>query len=117
VTCVIRNVGTFSITDPIERKADGTAAQGAKGFNPPSLLSIATGAPYLHHGKARTLEELFSLPFRGHYGAGSANLWLNGPQPGQDITDRDNLIAFLKSIDDSTTPFTIDPAQNACIGY
>jgi cytochrome c peroxidase len=33
-----------------------------KGFSPPSLLGIQTGAPYFHGGNARTLEEVFSAP-------------------------------------------------------
>ncbi|MCA2978133.1 MAG: hypothetical protein INH37_07605, partial [Myxococcaceae bacterium] len=117
VTCVIRDVGTFSLADPLERKADGSPAQGFKGYNPPALLSVATGAPYLHHGKARTLEQLFTPAFANHYQAGSANFLANGgttPAEQQQVAD---LVAFLKSIDESTMPFAVPPTQNLCIGY
>ncbi len=117
VTCVLRDVGTFVLADPIERKADGSPAQGFKGFNPPALTSVATGAPFLHHGKARTLAELFTPPYANHYQAGSANFLANGgttPMEQQQIAD---LIAFLESIDESTPPFTIPPNQNLCVGY
>jgi len=105
------------VNDPIERKANGTAAQGGKGFNPPALMSVATGAPYFHHGAAKTLEDVFTLRFQAHYIAASANLWPMGPTSVQELADRDNLIAFLKSIDDSTTIEQLPPAQNLCIGY
>src|SRR5262249_21273779 len=35
ITCVLRSVGTYDVADPVEKKADGTRAQGANGFNPP----------------------------------------------------------------------------------
>ncbi|MDP1918010.1 MAG: hypothetical protein Q8L14_17330, partial [Myxococcales bacterium] len=117
VTCVIRNVGTFNVNDVLERKADGTSAQGGKGFNPPSLMSVAGGAPYLHHGKVRTLTELFSMPFATHYQAASANFLPGGGVPANEAMQVADLVAFLKSIDDSTTPIPLEPSQNICLGY
>ena len=78
VTCVIRNVGTFDVASAIERKVDGTQAQGIKGFNPPSLLSVGAGAPYFHQGAAATLEELFDPRFAAHHQAGNVNFLVNG---------------------------------------
>ncbi|MBE2248197.1 MAG: hypothetical protein IAE78_01530 [Myxococcus sp.] len=117
VTCVLRDVGTFAVNDPLERKADGTSAQGGRGFNPPALLSMAGGAPYLHHGKVRTLTELFSLPWATHYQAASANFLPGGGVPPNEQAQVADLVAFLKSIDDSTTPIPLDPTQNLCAGY
>ena len=36
------------------------------GYNVPSLLGVATGAPFLHAGNARTLEALFDTTFATH---------------------------------------------------
>lgn len=117
VTCVIRNVNTFEIANSIERKADGSQAQGIKGFNPPSLLSVAAGAPYFHHGAAKTLEEVFTTRFAGHYQAGDANLFANGgTTPGEQEQIR-QLVAFLKSIDESTATFPIPANQDICVNY
>jgi len=44
-----------------------------KGFNPPSIIGMSVGAPYLHAGQARTLEALFSEIFSAHYAALSTN--------------------------------------------
>jgi len=76
--CILRPVGTFGANDgragAAELRADmKTPAQGnevdGKGFNPPSLLAMSTGAPYLHNGGALTLESLFSTQFSSHHGA------------------------------------------------
>jgi DNA-binding beta-propeller fold protein YncE/cytochrome c peroxidase len=117
VTCVLRDVGTFNLNDPAERKADGSPAQGFKGFNPPALTSVATGAPYLHHGLVRTLEELFAAPFAAHHQAASANFLANGGTTPQEQAQIADLVAFLKSIDESTPTFAIPPNQNLCVGY
>lgn len=117
VTCVIRNVGTFEVANGIERKADGSQAQGIKGFNPPSLLSVAAGAPYFHHGAAKTLEEVFTPRFATHYQAGDTNLFANGgTTPGEQEQIR-VLVAFLKSIDETTPTFPIPANQDICVNY
>ena len=36
------------------------APQGAGGYNVPALYGLAAGAPYLHHGQARTLKDVFA---------------------------------------------------------
>jgi hypothetical protein len=70
---------------------------GANGFNMPSLLSVHETAPYFYSGLAQTLEEV-----------------LNGSQDGNGglrvhfVTDpgqRAALIAFLRSIDQTTPTF------------
>jgi hypothetical protein len=117
ITCVIRNVGTFNPQSPLERKADGTPAQGIKGFNPPSLLSLTVGSPFFHAGGARRLEDVFTTPFAAHYQAASANFLANGGTTPQEMGEIADLVAFLKSIDETTAPFTIPANQNICTGY
>jgi len=117
VTCVLRDVGTFDLNDPIERKADGTAAQGGKGFNPPSLLGLAIGAPYFHHGKARTLEQVFTAAYATHHQAASTNFLSNGGTTPTELAQIADLVAFLKSIDESTTPIPVPSIQDLCVGY
>jgi len=43
---------------------DGSAirSKGRAGYNVPALYGLALGAPYLHHGEAPTLEDLFANP-------------------------------------------------------
>ena len=113
ILCVLRPVGTFNIAEEgvgiAELRADmTTVAQGdgnpageGRGFNVPSLLGLASGAPYLHAGNARTLEALFNDRFAQHHQALSANFLTE--------TDRDererlisSLVQFLLSIDEST---------------
>jgi YVTN family beta-propeller protein len=111
IQCVLRDIGTFGVGAPgvvvSERKEDMVSeATGATGFNPPALLSASVGAPYLHAGNARTLEEVFTA-FPDHCRAFSANCSLTG-------TNLTNMVAFLQSIDDdaptlSTTVGSIDP--------
>lgn len=110
ITCVLRDVGTFEATNPLERKADGTTAQGALGFNPPSLFGLATSAPYFHHGEARTLEDVFAPPYARHHQAGAPG-WVPTPQ---EISD---LVAFLESIDLTTPTFPKSELVDLCGGY
>jgi cytochrome c peroxidase len=72
-----------------------TPAQGATGFNIPSLLGLVTGAPYFHAGAARTLEEALDETFTGHHRALSENFT---PSP----VERQQLAAYLLSIDEDT---------------
>jgi cytochrome c peroxidase len=117
VTCVIRQVGTFDGGSAIEKKADGSPAQGAKGFNPPSLLGVAVGAPYFHHGEAKSLEDVFDARSAAHHQAASANFLANGGTTAEEQAQIADLVAFLKSIDESTTPFSVPAEQDICVGY
>lgn len=110
VACAIRNVVTFgnpndtTFTDNLEKKAAGTRAQGRGGYNPPSLYGLQVGAPYLHHGQAKTLDELFSdSKWVGHTQAGAAN-FLTGATAA---ADRADLVNFLLSIDGVTSEIAV----------
>ncbi|MFO0563558.1 MAG: hypothetical protein U0269_36375 [Polyangiales bacterium] len=114
IQCVLRAVGTFpsaldadrrgvSATDVHVREVRGnmsTAAQGAEGFNVPALIGMSMGAPYFHAGNARTLEEVFSTVFDRHAQAFSSN-FLTGMNRAVSVRQ---LVAFINSIDDSTSP-------------
>ncbi len=117
ITCVLRAVGTFDLSSPLEKKADGTRAQGANGYNVPSLLGLATSAPYFHHGAAKTLANVFTPAFAAHYQAGNA-AFLEGGGTGagepQQIAD---LVEFLESIDGDTVPFPVSMADDLCGQY
>jgi hypothetical protein len=115
INCVLRAVGTIggTITAPtpvtasgvtlFEVRANGTtAAQGVTGFNPPALVGMGTGAPFFHGGNARTLEEALDNVFRGHHQSLSANFL--DPTDTNRARDVRQLVAFLVSIDDDTTP-------------
>jgi YVTN family beta-propeller protein len=97
----LKNVGTFDPTAANELRPAGTnivTANGALGFNIPSLLSVFAGAPYLHSGSAPTLADV--LDNVTHRSAGT---------PGHDalgnVGDRSALVRFLESIDEDTSPF------------
>lgn len=112
VACVIRNLNTFGTTTlaALEKKPDGTsAAQGARGYNIPSLYGVQLGEPYLHHGQAATLEVLLDPagPWSDHLRAGNPNF---DPQPAR-ITE---LVAFLRSIDAKTTELAVPAGQDGC---
>lgn len=101
IACNIRDVGTFGAPGGAEEiRANNTPAQGRKGFNPPSLLGLSTGAPYLHNGAAADLKALFGPGFQRHTEAGNPNNSFSG-------NDLDALVAFLLSIDEQTQ--TIEP--------
>lgn len=116
--CSQRNVGTFgdrlnaAVTNALElRPANGqlVRAQGRAGYNVPSLYGLALGAPYLHHGLAPTLKDLFTNPsWEFHTAAGSANFPLVLAQPGK----LEDLSAYLLSIDAATPEVSVpvDPA-------
>jgi YVTN family beta-propeller protein len=118
ILCTIRPVGTFGVAETgagvAELRVDmATAAQGngdasgnGKGYNVPSLLNLVTGGAYLHGGQARTLEALFSSTFATHYQALAPN-FLTDSDPTVLQTKINNLVAFLLSIDESTTPLSL----------
>ena len=112
-TCVVRKVGTFDADGPNNRGADevrqnnAQPAQGVDGYNIPSLLGMATGAPYLHNGAAGTLEELLSDTFKPHLQAGNQ---VFAPTP----TELADLIAFIQSIDEDTMPIPVPDNQRFC---
>jgi len=122
VACVLRDVETFGIpgdaaaTDALEQRAApfGTApdtsfrAQGAGGYNVPSLYGLALGAPYLHHGQAPTLTALFEDP------AWEAHLKAGNPNFAPSATDRDDLVSFLLSIDASTAEQDLPSGFDGC---
>lgn len=103
VACVLRQLNTFGALDPantatLEKKQDGTVAQGQfSGFNIPSLYGLSVGAPYLHHGQVRTLDELFSDPRWNVHLLSGNNVFTLTAQKRQD------LVNYLLSID-ATTP-------------
>jgi YVTN family beta-propeller protein len=114
LACALRNVGTFGIpgsgagTTALEKRpppvGGSDVAQGRAGYNIPSLYGLAVGAPYLHHGQAATLEELFSDPkWQSHANAGNPNFFLTLSESGK-LAD---LIKFLLSIDSSTPEINI----------
>lgn len=114
VSCVLRNLGTYGVpgdtaaTEAIEKKPDGTQAQGRGGYNVPSLYGLSVGAPYLHHGQAADLITLISdSKWAGHAAAGNAVLSLSSSQ-------KQDLVNFLLSIDASTAELTLPSAFEGC---
>jgi YVTN family beta-propeller protein len=112
ITCVLRNVGTWAMNTGVAPTGVGllevrtnmlTASQGANGFAPPSLRGAAYGAPYLHAGNARSLEELFSDTFNAHHRAYSPNFLATAATRANETRQ---LIAFLLSIDADTAAVT-----------
>jgi hypothetical protein len=92
---ILHDVGSFDPAGPIEIRGGGPqagqAAQGAQGFNPPSLLGVGRSAPYFHDGRHATLEVVVQS---GH-GLAAPLLPL----------DERALVEFLRSIDDATPTF------------
>jgi YVTN family beta-propeller protein len=113
LACALRNVSTFGVAGdvtlevrpPIAGVETGfQPAQGRAGYNIPSLYSLALGAPFLHHGQSRSLDDLFSnAKWADHATAGNANFGLTLA----DAKNRGDLIKFLLSIDPATTEFNI----------
>jgi YVTN family beta-propeller protein len=126
ILCAIRPVGTFNVAEPgagiAELRADMTTiAQGdgnpageGRGYNPPSLLGMASGAPYLHGGQARSLEGLFGPAFHEHARALAPN-FLRESDPKQVNQQIADLVQYLLSIDEDTEPLAI-PAAGASGG-
>jgi YVTN family beta-propeller protein len=121
INCVLRDVGTYPTSGNAGVAPSGvlvrevrqdmsTAAQGATGFNIPSLLGMVTGAPYFHAGAARTLEEALDDVFARHHRALSENFT---PSP----VERQQLAAYLLSIDEETAPVTPPTVQQLGFPY
>lgn len=109
IQCVLRNVGTFGTSLPavntlelrtnmVDVAQGGT--DGGRGYNVPSLLGMQVGAPYFHAGNARTLEESLDVIFNQHSKALAEGTFLEGGTAEQ---DRAAIVAYLLSIDESTT--------------
>jgi YVTN family beta-propeller protein len=100
----LENVGTFDPNDPIELRGQGALsgqlALGGLGFNVPSLLSVRYHAPYLHHGEAQTLEDVFPLHALGAGGGTIASTLSSGEQ--------EDLLVFLSALDGRTDPLRSD---------
>jgi hypothetical protein len=115
--CILRPVGTFNVSDGragiAELRQDmKTPSQGnetdGKGFNPPSLLGVQTGAPYLHSGGALSLESLFAPTFAAHHAALNPG-FLEAGDPHRD-QKVGWLVQYLLSIDEDTRAPAIPPA-------
>jgi YVTN family beta-propeller protein len=105
--CNLRKVGTFGAAGgAAEVRQNGQPAQGPNGFNPPSLIGMSLGAPYLHNGAAPTLDALLT-GFEEHTQAGNPNFTPNADQ-------RSDLIAFILSIDATTPTFPIPAGSELC---
>lgn len=98
LTRQLKPVGTFNAGNQFELIGTGAniskQALGTLGFNVPSLLGVFAFSPYLHNGTAVTLDEVLNNPTH----VGTSPL-LQKPKK------REALIQFIRSIDDSTTPF------------
>jgi YVTN family beta-propeller protein len=97
----LKNVGTFDAAAFNEVRPAGTTivvANGALGFNIPSLLSVFASAPYLHSGAAQTLDEVLDNVV--HRSAGTA-----GVDTLTNADDRRKLVRFLETIDADTPTF------------
>jgi cytochrome c553 len=90
------DAGTFDPMNPIEINAAGNPPLGSFGFNVPSLLGVASTAPYFHDGSAATLTDVFDRHILGVPPATIATTLNSGQEA--------DLIAFLNSIDGTTVP-------------
>ncbi|HET8938856.1 MAG TPA: hypothetical protein VFN67_35665, partial [Polyangiales bacterium] len=125
VQCVMRNVKTFKNAEPgvgiAELRSDmKTPAQGGGnvarpnadgdnnadndpkaniGYNVPSLLGVAAGAPYMHAGNARTLEAMLDPQFAPHHQALAPNFLLES-SPEKVSEQVEAIVQYLLSIDE-----------------
>jgi YVTN family beta-propeller protein len=118
VACVLRVVNSFGVpgnvplTTSLEQKQgnSGIGQGSVSGYNVPGLYGLAVGAPYLHHGQAKTLEDLFGDPkWLPHLQAGGAVFNNGAVLSGQNL---DDLVNFLTSIDANTPEEAIPSGQN-----
>jgi YVTN family beta-propeller protein len=120
LACALRNVGTFGVpndtgaTDALEVRPlvppnTNPRAEGRAGYNVPSLYGLALSAPFLHHGQAATLTELFTdARWINHTSAGNANFGV-----GLTSAKVADLTAFLRSIDASTAEIALPNDQGS----
>jgi DNA-binding beta-propeller fold protein YncE len=102
---VLINVGTFTLGGGRVNEIRSNAADvsqainplGANGFNIPSLLSVHETAPYFYSGLAQTLEQVLDGSQDGN--GGTRHHFVT------DATNRAKLVAFLRSIDQTTPIF------------
>jgi hypothetical protein len=116
VACVLRNVGTFGSDALEQRLVNGNLvrAQGRLGYNVPSLYGLAVGAPYLHHGGAIDLANLFDNPaWQAHITAGNP-VWLASGTPAELAGKKADLAAFLLSIDAVTAEQPLPAGFDGC---
>lgn len=138
VLCVERNVATFGLAEQgvgiaelrgtnmkdiaqgggvaLRPNADGdndpaNDPKAGIGYNVPSVLGMATGAPYMHAGNARTLEALLSSTFSKHHQALAPNFLIE-TDPKLVATQIDVLVSYLLSIDEEKTAPSL-PAPGA----
>ena len=120
---IVRQVGTFTATNPIEVRANAispvntvapaltvAAAFGGDGFNTPTLLGIFDSAPYFRTGAVATLEEVFGVGTAPSLLPAVQAHWRAGTGGAANVLDTDpsattDLIAFLKTIDATTPAF------------
>jgi hypothetical protein len=129
VQCVLRNVSTFDKAETgigiaelrgtnmkdiaqgggvgLRPNADGdndptNDPKAGIGYNVPSLLGVATGAPYMHAGNARTLEAMLASTFSEHHRALAPNFLIE-TDPKAVEEQVDELVSYLLSIDEDKT--------------
>ncbi len=116
VACVLRNVGSFG-SDELERRlvnGNLVRAQGRLGYNVPSLYGMSLGAPYFHHGKVDSLEELFDDPAWAAHATAGNPVWLSAGTAAEIAQRKVDLIAFLLSIDAETPEQAIPAGWDGC---
>ena len=91
----------LSVASTQQEAGQGNEPDG-KGYNPPGLLGMAVAAQYLHAGNARKLDELLSPLFVEQTTALTQNV--NFLLQAGDV---DNLVAFVLSIDETTTTLSV----------
>ena len=126
ILCTIRPVDTFNVAEPgvgiaelrvdmiTKAQGDGNPTGEGRGYNVPSLLGLATGAPYLHGGNARTLEALLASTFAVHTHALAPN-FLTDTDPALVKAKVNSLVQYLLSIDEDT-PYAAIPNPGAAGG-
>jgi len=82
-------------------------------FKTPGLRNVAQTAPYMHNGVFDTLEEV--IDFYNEGGGAGRGLQVNGQDfrvTKLELTDQQkrDLVAFLKSLDDLTSPPAVPPS-------
>ena len=81
---------------------DIVLANGALGFNIPSLLSVFAGAPYFHNGACFTLDCVLENVTHRSAGTGGVDTLTSSE-------DRRKVVRFLKTIDITTPTFAFTP--------